>query len=79
MTKKDVHVVPHKDGWATKKEGASRAGTGRTPKNKRLSGHATKQSVSMSRSSFTDGMERSVTATAMAMIRIRLKIGSIDP
>lgn len=27
MTKKDVHVVPHKDGWATKKEGASRAGT----------------------------------------------------
>lgn len=27
MTKKDVHVVPHKDGWATKKEGASRVGT----------------------------------------------------
>ena len=27
MTKKDIHVVPHKDGWATKKEGASRAGT----------------------------------------------------
>lgn len=26
MTKKDVHVVPHKDGWATKKEGADRAG-----------------------------------------------------
>lgn len=26
MTKKDVHVVPHKDGWATKKEGAKRAG-----------------------------------------------------
>lgn len=26
MTKKDVHVVPHKDGWATKKEGASRSG-----------------------------------------------------
>ena len=26
MTKKDVHVVPHKDGWATKKEGAERAG-----------------------------------------------------
>jgi uncharacterized protein YdaT len=26
MTKKDVHVVPHKDGWATKKEGAQRAG-----------------------------------------------------
>ena len=24
--KKDVHVVPHKDGWATKKEGAQRAG-----------------------------------------------------
>jgi uncharacterized protein YdaT len=24
--KKDVHVVPHKDGWATKKEGAHRAG-----------------------------------------------------
>lgn len=26
MTKKDVHVVPHPDGWATKTEGASRAG-----------------------------------------------------
>ena len=25
--KRDIHVVPHKDGgWATKKEGASRAG-----------------------------------------------------
>ena len=27
MTKKDIHVVPHPDGWATKKEGAQRAGT----------------------------------------------------
>jgi hypothetical protein len=26
-SKKDVHVVPHKDGWATKKEGAGRAGS----------------------------------------------------
>ena len=26
MVKKDIHVVPHADGWATKKEGASRAG-----------------------------------------------------
>ncbi len=26
MSKKDIHVVPHKEGWATKKEGASRAG-----------------------------------------------------
>ena len=26
MTKNDVHVVPHKDGWAKKKEGAQRAG-----------------------------------------------------
>ncbi len=26
MSKKDIHVVPHKDGWATKKEGAGRAG-----------------------------------------------------
>lgn len=26
MTKKDIHVVPHPDGWATKKEGADRAG-----------------------------------------------------
>ena len=26
--KKDIHVVPHKDGgWATKREGASRAGS----------------------------------------------------
>lgn len=24
--KKDVHVVPHPEGWATKREGASRAG-----------------------------------------------------
>jgi hypothetical protein len=27
MTKKDIHVVAHKDGWATKKEGAQRAGS----------------------------------------------------
>lgn len=27
MAKKDIHVVPHEDGWATKKEGASRAGS----------------------------------------------------
>jgi uncharacterized protein YdaT len=26
MAKKDIHVVPHKDGWATKKEGAGRVG-----------------------------------------------------
>ena len=26
MSKKDIHVVPHKDGWATKKEGSQRAG-----------------------------------------------------
>lgn len=27
MSKKDIHVVPHKDGgWATRREGASRAG-----------------------------------------------------
>lgn len=27
MTKKrDIHVVPHNDGWATKKEGAQRVG-----------------------------------------------------
>lgn len=25
--KKDIHVVPHEDGWATKKEGAGRAGS----------------------------------------------------
>ena len=24
--KKDIHVVPHSQGWATKKEGADRAG-----------------------------------------------------
>jgi len=24
--RKDVHVVPHRDGWATRKEGASRVG-----------------------------------------------------
>ena len=26
MPKKDIHVVPHDNGWATKKEGATRAG-----------------------------------------------------
>lgn len=26
MTKKDIHVVPHKDRWATKTEGATRTG-----------------------------------------------------
>lgn len=26
MAKRDVHVVPHKDGWATRTEGAGRAG-----------------------------------------------------
>jgi len=25
--KHDIHVVPHKDGWATKREGAGRAGS----------------------------------------------------
>lgn len=25
MAKKDIHVVPHKDGWAVKKEGGERA------------------------------------------------------
>lgn len=24
--KRDIHVVPHQDGWATRKEGSSRAG-----------------------------------------------------
>ena len=27
MAKKDIHVVPHGSGWATRKEGAERAGT----------------------------------------------------
>lgn len=26
MTKKDIHVVPHNDAWATRKEGAQRVG-----------------------------------------------------
>jgi hypothetical protein len=26
MSKKDIHVVPHADGWATRTEGAQRAG-----------------------------------------------------
>ncbi len=25
--KRDIHVVPHRDGWATRKEGAGRVGT----------------------------------------------------
>ena len=27
MSKKDIHVVPHEDGWARRKEGAGRAGS----------------------------------------------------
>lgn len=27
MAKKDIHVVPHENGWATKKEGNERAGS----------------------------------------------------
>ena len=27
MAKKDIHVVPHDEGWATMKEGAERAGS----------------------------------------------------
>lgn len=27
MKKRDIHVVQHPDGWATRKEGANRAGT----------------------------------------------------
>lgn len=27
MAKKDIHVVPHAEGWATRKEGSQRAGT----------------------------------------------------
>jgi hypothetical protein len=27
MSKKDIHVVPHKDGWATRREGATRVGS----------------------------------------------------
>jgi hypothetical protein len=30
MPKKDIHVIPHGAGWATKKEGAERAGSVRT-------------------------------------------------
>ena len=26
MTKKDIHVIKHNEGWATKKEGAGRVG-----------------------------------------------------
>jgi hypothetical protein len=26
MSKKDIHVVPHDKGWATRREGSSRAG-----------------------------------------------------
>ena len=27
MTSKRIHVVPHKDGWATRREGAGRVGS----------------------------------------------------
>jgi hypothetical protein len=26
MSRRDIHVVPHADGWATRKEGSERAG-----------------------------------------------------
>ncbi len=35
-TKKDIHVVPHQDGWATKKEGTGRAGGVYDTKNEAL-------------------------------------------
>ena len=27
MTKRDIHVIPHPEGWATKKEGTERVGS----------------------------------------------------
>jgi uncharacterized protein YdaT len=41
-TKKDIHVVPHPDGWATRKEGADRAGGIHDTKNEALE-HAKEQ------------------------------------
>ncbi len=34
--KRDIHVAPHEDGWATKKEGAKRAGSVNPTKAKAL-------------------------------------------
>lgn len=34
--KRDIHVMPHADGWATKKEGASRAGSVRPTQQKAI-------------------------------------------
>jgi len=34
--KKDIHVVPHRDGWATKKEGADKAGSVSPTKSKAM-------------------------------------------
>lgn len=35
-SKKDIHVVPHQDGWATRKEGSERAGGVYSTKNEAL-------------------------------------------
>lgn len=45
MTKKDIHVVPHKDGWATQKEGAGRAGSVSDTQKKPLSAPASRRSA----------------------------------
>lgn len=34
--KRDIHVVPHQGGWATRKEGADRAGSVHDTKNEAL-------------------------------------------
>jgi hypothetical protein len=36
MAKRDIHVVSHEDGWATKKDGASRVGSVHDTKAKAL-------------------------------------------
>jgi ketosteroid isomerase-like protein len=42
--KRDIHVVPHKDGWATRKEGAGRAGSVH-PTQKEAAGRAREQAL----------------------------------
>ncbi|REE92656.1 DUF2188 domain-containing protein [Cupriavidus plantarum] len=37
MAKQPIHVVPHADGWATRKEGASRAGRVTSTKDEAMS------------------------------------------
>jgi hypothetical protein len=71
MAKKDIHVLPHDKGWASRKEGASRAG--RVYKTQKQAQDAARQQAKRESVEVVthrrDG--KSANATAMGTIRIR--------